>query len=309
MARQRRPMIGIGLLLLAHKLYSVGINTLPPVTLLAIVGQTLLFLGIINPPWDRYDVCISGESILIHKDYRRLVLSAIEHADDIHLYYNMASLMLKGRSLELRYGSVKFCILLAVFTIATSLTYVGLVWGATEIFETYSYMRQCAIGFSGVLFALKVLTTHYEGGASHYVHGILVPTKYAVWVELVIIQVLVPRASFIGHLAGILVGVAYISGPLKYLIDGICGLIPVMGLRGSFAPSYTYTRSTVGSNPYQDSPPEYSRQNYGWNVNGSYTQTEQSSQGNQFNENDQFRTYPAQPTVEELRQHRINRFL
>lgn len=48
-----------------------------------------------------------------------------------------------------RFGSVKFAILTVVFTLATSLTYVGLVWGATEVLENYSYMKQCAIGFSG----------------------------------------------------------------------------------------------------------------------------------------------------------------
>lgn len=57
--------------------------------------------------------------------------------------------------------------------------------------------------FSGVLFALKVLTTHLEGGSHSYIHGMAVPTKYAVWIELVVIHILVPRASFIGHLAGL----------------------------------------------------------------------------------------------------------
>lgn len=57
--------------------------------------------------------------------------------------------------------------------------------------------------FPGVLFALKVLTTHVEGGSHRYIHGMAVPAKYAVWIELVVIHVLVPRASFIGHLAGL----------------------------------------------------------------------------------------------------------
>ncbi|XP_069948206.1 rhomboid-related protein 4 isoform X3 [Cherax quadricarinatus] len=252
MARERRPVVGMGMLLLAHKLYNVGMDTLPPVTLLAIVGQTLLFLGIINPPWDRYDVCLSGESILYYKDYRRLILSAIEHADDIHLYYNMASLILKGQSLERRFGSLKFFILLVIFTLATSLTYVGLAWVAAEALDTYSYMRQCAIGFSGVLFALKVLTTFFESGATHYVHGFVVPAKYAVWAELIIIQIIVPKASFVGHLSGILVGLAYVLGPLKHIIDVICGMVPVMELPTAYRPSYTYTHSTVGSNSQQD---------------------------------------------------------
>lgn len=305
MARQRRPVLGIGIMLLAHKLYSIGMNTIPPVTLLAVIGQTLLYLGIINPPWDRYDMCLSGEAILRDKDYRRLFLSAVEHADDIHLYYNMASLILKGRSLERRYGSLKFLILLVVFTAATSLTYIGLVWGATEAFHTYSYMKQCAIGFSGVLFALKALTTHYEGSAFHYVHGIKVPSKYAVWAELFVIHILVPRSSFIGHLAGILVGSAYILGPLKLLVNFVHSIIS--GLNAFNEPAYT--RSTAGPRPHQRPSPEYSRQQYGWNFDyGSQYQGEQYSQMNEPYEADGDGASNPLPSEEELRQRRLWRF-
>lgn len=38
------------------------------------------------------------------------------------------------------------------------------------------------------------------------VYGFQVPTKYAAWLELVVIHVLVPRSSFMGHMCGILAG-------------------------------------------------------------------------------------------------------
>lgn len=38
------------------------------------------------------------------------------------------------------------------------------------------------------------------------------PTKYAYWAELVLISVVTPNASFLGHLCGILVGLAYVRG-------------------------------------------------------------------------------------------------
>ena len=55
--------------------------------------------------------------------------------------------------------------------------------------------------------------TIYEFGA------IPVPSKYAYWAELIAISLVTPNASFAGHLAGILVGLLYVYGPLKYLID------------------------------------------------------------------------------------------
>ncbi|CAL4125067.1 unnamed protein product, partial [Meganyctiphanes norvegica] len=245
MARSRKSGMGLGIVLLAHKMLATGINHIPPITYLLIIGQTILHMGIIDPPWDQYDVCLSGEVILRHKDYTRLFLSVIEHADDIHLYHNMASFLLKGRSLEARYGSKKFVILLCVLILASSSIYIGLAYIATEVTKDYYYMSQCAIGFSGVLFALKVLTTYYEGSSYQSIHGVRVPAKYAVWAELFIIHILVPKASFMGHFAGIMAGVAYIFGPLKLIVNA-------MDTFGSnhHTSSYTYLHNTINNEGY-----------------------------------------------------------
>lgn len=234
--RQRRG--GLGLLLLLERVLSVG--DVGPVTLLTIAGQSLLYMGIINPPWRNYEVCLSAESILRHKSYSRLLLSAIEHTDDIHLYHNMVSFLFKGRTLERLFGSVKFFILLVVLTLAEGLTYVGLAYAASQYFESYSYMRECAVGFSGVIFALKVLTTHYERNHYSQVLFFTVPSKYAVWAELIVIHILVPHASFIGHLAGILVGIMYVYGPLSEVVNAIHTTVA-----GPPRPSYTYAHGTT----------------------------------------------------------------
>ena len=52
--------------------------------------------------------------------------------------------------LLLRYGSTRFLILILMMTVSTSLVYVGLVKTAFETLHDYSYMKQCAIGFSGI---------------------------------------------------------------------------------------------------------------------------------------------------------------
>ena len=81
-------------------------------------------------------------------------------------------------------------------------------------------MNQCAVGFSGVLFALKVLVNHVHARPPHEMtntFGFDIPRKAAIWAELLIIQLLVPKASFLGHLAGILAGIIYLYGlaPVK----------------------------------------------------------------------------------------------
>ena len=107
-------------------------------------------MGIINVPWEKEEVCISGNSIINDKDWKRLFLSAVEHGDDMHLYFNMASFLIKGRSLEARYGSKNFAIILTFLTIVTSLMYVILAFIMSNVMEATSYMDSCAIGFSGI---------------------------------------------------------------------------------------------------------------------------------------------------------------
>lgn len=71
-----------------------------------------------------------------------------------------------------------------------------------------------------MIFALKVLTTYYwPVHAYSNVYGIPVAARNAVWVELIFIQLVSPNASFIGHLSGILIGLAYVKGPLRAFID------------------------------------------------------------------------------------------
>lgn len=142
-------------------------------------------------------------------------MSHCAHSDCLQV-----SFLWKGRDLERRLGSVRFFCLLIVFTILTSCTYLGLNLALFEVTRDRSYLKTCAVGFSGVIFALKVLTTHYTPShTSQTFIGIPVPSKYAFWAELVLISLISPNASFVGHLAGILVGLMYTKGPLKWIFD------------------------------------------------------------------------------------------
>ena len=109
--------------------------------------------------------------------------------------------------------------MVAVFSVLTGFVYLVINYVVAEVSDTWFYVRTCAVGFSGVIFALKVVTTHLAPAGASYVMGIPIPSRLAVWAELILISVLFPRVSFVGHLAGILVGLAFVSGPLKKLMD------------------------------------------------------------------------------------------
>ena len=148
----------------------------------------------------------------------RLWMSALVHGSDLHLYYNMISLMWKGRQLERSRGVFGFAFLVAVMTLASSAIHVLLSVFLADVLEDPGYLTQGSIGFSGVLFALKVVANHEDDGerSSYNQFGFDVPRRMAVWTELLIIQVIAPNSSFLGHLSGILAGLLWVWSSLPF---------------------------------------------------------------------------------------------
>ncbi|CAJ0964801.1 unnamed protein product [Ranitomeya imitator] len=190
--QRRQRGVNTGLLLLFAQVYQFGLNNIPPVTLATLGLNVYLFL---NPVKHLHYVCISVYEGYHRGDWLRLLLSPFHHADDWHLYFNMVSLLWKGTKLEQRLGSVLFALIIAVFSQLIGLVYILLESILAESMSEPSYKMQCAVGFSGVLFALKVLNNHYYPGGYSNVFGINVPNKYACWAELVAIHILSPGNS------------------------------------------------------------------------------------------------------------------
>lgn len=220
--RSRQRGSHLGLLLLASQLIHVGFDNIPPVTLAVLGLNAYLYLF---PAAPLMKACVSVQQAYWLGDWRRLLLSPLHHVDDMHLYFNMASFLWKGMRLERHLGGAWFLYLLSVFSLLTGLVYLLLEAGLTELTQDQSYSMTCAVGFSGVLFGLKVLSNHYYPGGVTYVMGFPVSNRYASWVELVAIHLTSPGTSFIGHLAGILVGLLYTSGPLKTLMKHCAGFV------------------------------------------------------------------------------------
>ncbi|CAL8352604.1 unnamed protein product [Lota lota] len=274
MRRQRPRGSQLGLLLLASQLFQVGLDNIPPVTMGVLGLNVYLYLF---PAAPLMQACVSVQKAYWYGDWRRLLLSPFHHVDDWHLYFNLTSFLWKGINLERRLGGAWFFYVLSVFSLLTGLVYLGLEAGLTELTDDPSYSVQCAVGFSGVLFALKILSNHYHPGGVTYVLGLRVDNRYASWVELVLIHITNPGTSLIGHLAGILVGLLYTTGPLKSIMKMCAGLGTRSGdsAEGEYAGGrrdYTggmteqeqYDRAlrnslndTAGSRPADAAPPAY----------------------------------------------------
>ncbi|KAK2507490.1 hypothetical protein MC885_015874, partial [Smutsia gigantea] len=183
--RQRSRGINAGLILLLSQIFHVGINNIPPVTLATLAVNIWLFL---TPLKSLDSTCISVETCYQHKDWLRLLFSPLHHANDWHLYFNMASMLWKGICLERRLGSKCFACIVTTFSLLTGLVYLLLESALAEFTGEPGFRKNCAVGFSGVLFALKVLNNHYCPGGFVNVLGFPVPNRFACWAELVAIH-------------------------------------------------------------------------------------------------------------------------
>jgi rhomboid domain-containing protein 1 len=208
-----------GLLFLILQIAQIGLDKIPPVTL--VVGAINVLVHYFDTKLSIYDVCIGASMVWNHLDLRRLVLASFFHLDDMHLYYNMVSLLWKGRDLEPRLGSKRFATLIVLFVlVSNTLMVLGSVFLARFADMPGPY-RSCAVGFSAVLFALKVVSAYYSTSPYSHVMGFVVPTQYIYWFELALIHVLVPGSSFFGHLCGIITGLLY----TKQYFNGVLDLV------------------------------------------------------------------------------------
>ena len=160
--------------------------------------------------------CVSASGVasrgwLSIEAWAMMLGSALMHANDWHIGANSLSFLYKSAQLEASLGSAPLAALIAGLTVVTQVFYVFVAEAGAILLHDRSIRSHCAVGFSGVIFALKVVGQSRAGLAEEYVHGLRVPAKAAAWLELVVIHFLVPGSSFVGHLAGILAGLAFLA--------------------------------------------------------------------------------------------------
>jgi rhomboid domain-containing protein 1 len=204
-----------------------------------------------------HGACTSNNYVLNQRQWFRLCTSSFYHLDDMHLYYNMISFIWKGMTLENKMGSKKFAIVITLFSLLTQVVMLAVNKVFAEMFTNDQYLYTCAAGFSAVIFSLKVLTTYSSNGNVNVMGMPLsVPSRYACWVELVLIHYLVPNSSFTGHLSGILVGLLYTFGPLKKVVKAIKHILFGTWVNRRGPAPYTRQAEATGYRDNPDDSPE-----------------------------------------------------
>lgn len=249
----------LGLLLLVVQLFHEGLGNIPAVTLSVLGFNVYLYMF---PAAPLVEACVSLHHVYRNKEWRRLFLSPLHHVDDWHLYFNMASFLWKGIRLEQRLGGGWFLYMLSVFSLLTDLVYLLLQAALTQLIDDpdplvrmfAAQSNECAVGFSGVLFALKVVCNHYNPGGVTYVLHFRVSNRFASWVELVLIYLINPSSSLIGHLAGILVGLLFTLGPLKTIMQTCAEIVSSDGNNLRPGSYFSYSGYSGTRRDYSEDP-------------------------------------------------------
>ncbi|GIL85391.1 hypothetical protein Vretimale_10660 [Volvox reticuliferus] len=163
-------------------------------------------------------VSLVPQAVLYDFQVYRIFTAVLIHGGLLHVTFNMLAFVPMGASLERAVGSLQLlyfmvlsCLLEGILYVALSvlLATSGLVRGA---------MYHGAMGFSGIIFGLVVWESALSPVPFRSIFGLFqVPIAWYPWALLLFCQLLVPEASFVGHLAGLMVGQLWVWGLLRPL--------------------------------------------------------------------------------------------
>lgn len=161
---------------------------------------------------------MSYELLVRQRQYWRAVSAAFSHANAMHLLFNMASLWACGQ-MEVALGSAAYVhITLLLLLLSTSLS-MAAYYVLSKRFGMRQMEAQTAVGYSCVVFGwMTIMAQLRPGGVSLPLPGGLsLPLNLAPFTSLLVTQLIVRRASFIGHLSGIFAGFFIAWGMMGWL--------------------------------------------------------------------------------------------
>ncbi|GJP74975.1 hypothetical protein CLOP_g5477 [Closterium sp. NIES-67] len=163
------------------------------------------------------EVCFAPALSVVHWQVYRALTSIVFHKGLLHIALNLSTLLPLAAPLERHLGSLRLLHALLLFALLNAAIHSLLAFFPGVLLGWWRWWGgECCIGFSGVLFALIVLDLHVGGGSHRSIFGFFtVSTAWYPWVLLVLFQLLLPSASLLGHLSGVLSGLAYVRGSLS----------------------------------------------------------------------------------------------
>lgn len=222
---------------------------------------------------DSSTVALNGH---IFHDYGRAITGNLAHFEIWHVGFNMMSAWTLGPTLENpavaagAVGTIPLFLYTASFLATNTLVVLGLHHLRTKYCHTTTTQTSSSsvsnpisfpsmVGFSGILFAWSVVATLQTRMQTcpipilpnlcfdtYRIAGGRLTVSLGPLVQLMFLQLVLPRASFLGHLAGIVVGFMWhwnVLPPLEYLQP--CILYPTVWGLGKWYNYYCYHQYRV----------------------------------------------------------------
>lgn len=137
--------------------------------------------------------------------YDRMITHAFSHGSLSHLIINMIVFAQINQNYYFNFINMRNFMI--HFFLIYNILFISVSYLLAYYFNFYELFFSRSVGFSGVIFCLKYLLNTVDGNAIVNFNGLNITKKYLVFVEIIFISIMVPNASFSGHLFGILTGV------------------------------------------------------------------------------------------------------
>lgn len=177
----------------------------------------VLFLFRVSQP-NLGAVCLLPASVVARLQIYRIATAPFFHGGFFHILFNIIAWMIVARDYEKYSGTLAS--LYTIFVLLIPLMAV-LHCGAAYLIDAIagtSARLECAVGISGVLFALLVINVERSGGTSVSIFGLFnMPTRWYPLALAGVLQLLSPGLSLMGHLSGIVMGYLVSFGHLDVL--------------------------------------------------------------------------------------------
>ncbi|GJV17532.1 rhomboid-like protein 13 [Tanacetum coccineum] len=136
----------------------------------------------------------------------RIITSAFSHISVVHLLFNMSALWSLA-SVELTLGVAYYLHYSLVLLLLSGLVVLGWYHVLITRFKFEYFRRVTAVGYSCVVFGWMTILSVKEPSSKLNLFGFLsLPISFAPFESLIFTSIIVPQASFLGHLSGIIVG-------------------------------------------------------------------------------------------------------
>lgn len=189
------------------------------------------------------DSVLNSKSLSFHL-VSLCLFNSLVHLTDLHLYISLINFLWKGSQLEIIFGKIKFALILTTFALLANVYFFLLNFFGYFCTLNEYFLRNSLCGFTPITFALKVLFINYEKefrlktnrnlrssqerlsrSEENMIKEIILEAcvvQTPIWFEFLCLFFILPKISFLSHVAGILVGLTFIKTRfLKRFIDNL----------------------------------------------------------------------------------------